>query len=83
VIPPSLSRLERERIAAAVKAQAGGATVRWRCIGMRLAYVVEGREHLVLTAGTRPVFTALCQQALEEVRRIQGGANVNECNSAA
>ena len=65
MILPSLSPLERSRIAAAAKLHVDGVKVTWRNVGRRLAYVVDNREHLVLTAATDRVWAELTRQVRE------------------
>lgn len=59
---PSLSKTERERIDQAAALAKAGAKIHWRNIGRRLSYVVDGKEHLVLTSGTDRVHGELAAQ---------------------
>ena len=60
---PTLSPIERQRIAAAAKAAAEGQRVKWKAFGRKLWYEIGGKQHLVTSAPNRRVFEALCRQA--------------------
>jgi hypothetical protein len=64
---PSLSRIERERIATAAKLEAAGSKVHWRRVFPELSFTADGKrpkdDGIVFTQQTRPVYETLCNQA--------------------
>lgn len=72
---PSLQSTERQRIAEAARLANSGVPVKWRALGMRLVYLVNGREHFILSAGSRRIFDALCRQAEAFYREAHAQAN--------
>jgi hypothetical protein len=80
---PSLSTLERQRIAEAAKLAASGVPVKWRGFGMRLVYVVNGREHFVTSAPNQRVWLALSGQAKAFYEEAHAEAiQANQANAA-
>jgi|GEM_PF-7020157 len=71
---PTLSPIERQRIAAAAKAAAEGQRVKWKAFGLKLWYEAGGKHHPVTSAPNRRVFEALAKQVQEEFRAQQDSA---------
>jgi len=72
---PTLSPIERQRIAAAAKAAAEGQRVQMAAEDGRVYYTASGREYEVTTAGTLRVISALATKVMAEFQRLQEKRN--------